>query len=147
MSRHALADQISDTITVGEGDRAITVHEDTDLEKAALEKWLAGTLGSLIQEQYPTRQWAVRVDVATQVVIVQCPDVSVFKGYHIPVRDMTMHDLGKKAVWAAGHILERHGLSRNKFADRAEIATLPTNPVRPTEVDVPDAAPELIHGV
>ena len=140
--KHPYADSIKHHIEVGPKGKSILVNEDTDMTAAKLEKDIAGHVGEAIRSLYPTRPWRVHVDLEGKVVVIFCPVLSARKGYLFPMEKMNIHQLEKKAKWAAGNILERYGVSRNKMANPSDVFTLPTELVRPSEVYVPDAVPE-----
>ena len=141
--RHPLADAISDTITVGRGDRKLVLNEETDMEVAALEKHIAGTIGTEVDKAYPGRGWQIKVDAVGRIVVVQCLPLSAERGYVFHMEKRTMKQLCDKAVQVAGTMLELFGASRARRTDGSDILTLPRHILRPTEVDVPDAAAEL----
>lgn len=81
---------------------------------AALELKVAGRIGAKLVRKYNNRQWKVQIDLANGMLIIACDSVSNHKGYHIHTRGLTIHQLEARSVQAAGEILERHELSRNK---------------------------------
>lgn len=82
---------------------------------AQLEMKVAGRIGALLVRKYNNRQWKVQINLAGGILIIACDSVSNTKGYHIHTRGRTIHELEKRAVAAAGEILERHALSRDKL--------------------------------
>lgn len=101
-------------IEIGEDHNRIWIHEGDDVRQAKLEMWIAKKLGEHLVEQYPKRQWGVEVDIPGRMVIIMCPSVSLNKGYHLHMRGDTLDGLCKRAETAAGEIMERYGLSRNR---------------------------------
>ena len=81
------------------------------------------------------------VDVAGGMMIIGCDSISNYKGYHIHL-NKTIDELEKRAVMAAGEILERHGVSRSKRFDPDIIETLARN--AQDEVIAADAEAEPI---
>ncbi len=90
----------------------------TDLREkrlAQLELKLAGRIGAKLVAKYNNRQWKVNIDLAGGILVISCDSISNHMGYHIHTRGRTVHQLEARAVMAAGEILERHALSRNKL--------------------------------
>lgn len=102
----------------------IWIHEDDDQRTAKLEMWIAKHIGEHLVEHYPKRQWGVEVDIPAQMVIVMCPSVSQNKGYHLHMRGDNIEGLCKRAEMAAGEIMERYGLSRNRVFNPDQLETL-----------------------
>ena len=92
----------------------IYFHEDDDVRVNKLEMWMAKKIGERLVKDYPNRQWNVNVDVIGGMVVIMCPSVSHNKGYHLHIKGDTINALEDRAVQAAGEILERYGLSRDK---------------------------------
>jgi len=103
----------------------IYLHEGTDERRAKLEMFIAKRIGERVARAYPNRQWMIDVDLPNQMVCVQCPSVSLTKGYHLHFRNRTIHDLQLAAVKAAGEILERHNVSRSNVFNPDILETLP----------------------
>ena len=82
---------------------------------ADLEMKIAGRIGSKLVTKYNNRQWKVNIDLAGGMLVISCDSISNHMGYHIHTRGRTIHELEARAVMAAGEILERHALSRNKL--------------------------------
>ena len=82
---------------------------------AELEMKIAGRIGAKLVQKYNNRQWKVNIDLKGGLLIIACDSVSNTKGYHIHTRGRTIHDLEEQSLKAAGEILERHALSRNKL--------------------------------
>ncbi len=82
---------------------------------AKLEMKIAGRIGAKLVRKYNNRQWKVQIDLAGGMLIIACDSISNHKGYHIHTRGRTIHQLEARALQAAGEILERHALSRNKI--------------------------------
>lgn len=118
----------------------IYLHEGTDERRAKLEMFIAKRVGEKVAATYPNRQWMIDVDLPNQMICVQCPSVSMTKGYHLHFNRRTLHDLQLAAVKAAGEILERHNVSRARVFDQDILETLPRD-LR-DNVIAPDAAPE-----
>lgn len=115
-------------------------HEDFDERRAKLEMYIAKQIGEYMVKHYPGRQWGVEVDVTCGVLVLLCPSLSREKGYHIHLRQYTIHDLQQRCAHAAGEILERHNVSRSKLFDPDTLETLRRD-VRDNVIAV-DAAPE-----
>lgn len=111
-------------------------------ERHELEKWIAGRIGVELQRTYPRLRWGVVADTAGQVVIIICPFVSQTKGYYLHMNKYTIHQLTKRAVEAAGEILERHGIARKQTVNTDHIEAMPRD-LR-DNVIATDAAPEPI---
>ena len=124
----------------------LVIDEGTDSVRAEIEMNLAGRIGRAVEKAYPNRPWRISVDAVNKIVVVACPHVSLRKGWHFPMADMTLHAMQRKAVKAAGEVLERAGLSRSRRTDGSDAEGVPRDPVRPDEADLPDTEPELDHG-
>lgn len=90
-------------------------HEDDDVRLKKLEMWTAKQIGEKLMEVYPNRQWNVHIDLMGGIVCIVCPMVSVLKGYHLHIKGDTIHALQERSVQAAGEILERAGLKRDRI--------------------------------
>ena len=60
--------------------------------------------------------WVVRAirGVEGGIVVISCDSLSTRKGYHLHFKQDSIKNLEKRAVIAAGEILERYGISRNR---------------------------------
>jgi hypothetical protein len=88
---------------------------DADHEKVSKEQMrVAQAIGAKLVKHYPNRQWKVIVDLKNCILIIACDSVSNLKGYHIHTIGRTLHDLEELSVKAAGEILERHAITRDK---------------------------------
>ena len=125
----------------------VTAHEDTDLQIAQLEKHIGSVLGARVHKEYPNMPWEVRVNAEAALVILTSSALSAEKGYHIPMRNMNIHQLEEKIVYAASRVLEMHGLPRKRSVGVDDVMQLKVNPIKPNEVVVSDAEPELDHGI
>ena len=81
---------------------------------AKLEMKIAGRIGAKLVARYNNRQWKVIVDLKGGMLIIACDSISNEKGYHIHTRGLSIHELEKRSLQAAGEILERHTLARSK---------------------------------
>lgn len=102
----------------------INLLETDDAKLAKLEMWIAKGVGDTLVKHYPNREWGVKVNIEGQMIIIVCDSVSNEKGYHISMVGRTLHDLQEKAKYAAGEILERHGITRNRIVDEDIFETL-----------------------
>jgi len=109
---------------------------------AKLEMKVAGRIGALLVRRYNNRQWKVQIDLAGGLLIISCDSISNHKGYHIHTRGRTMHQLEARSVVAAGEILERHDLSRNKLFNPDKVEGLIRDQF--DNVITPDSAAEPI---
>ena len=109
---------------------------------ADLEMKVAGRIGALLVKKYNNRKWKVNIDLTGGMLVISCDSISNHMGYHIHTRERTMHQLEVKAVMAAGEILERHELSRNKRFDADQFEHLIRD--RYDNVITPDSKPEPI---
>ena len=91
----------------------INLEDSDDERRAKLEQWIAMRIGSALMRVYNQREWKVMVDIPGGMMIVACDSICNFKGYHIKL-DKTIDKLEKRAIMAAGEILERHNISRNR---------------------------------
>ena len=102
----------------------INILETPDQQRAKIEMWIAKNVGDAVIKVYPNREWGVRVNIEGAMIILTCDSLSVEKGYHIHMAGSTIHQIQTKAVNAAGEILERHGITRNKHIDEDIFETL-----------------------
>lgn len=117
----------------------IHIHEDENERLAKLEMFIAKRIGEELVKHYPDRQWGVHVDLRG-IICIMCPSVSLERGYHLHINGDMIHQLQIRAVKAAGEILERHNVSRNRVVDPMTIEELPRD--MRDNVIAPDAAPE-----
>jgi hypothetical protein len=120
----------------------IHLMELESVKQAKLESWMAKGVGTSLMNAYPNRQWGVMVDLEGQMICVTCPSLSIEKGYYITMVGRSLHDLQEEAKRAAGEILERYNLSRERHFDSDIIETLDRD--LSDEVISSDAAPEPI---
>ena len=99
--------------TVWKDYNQINLEDSSDERQAKLEQWIAMRVGTKLMQHYNQREWKVIVDVAGGVMIVACDSISNHNGYHIHL-DKTIDELERRAVMAAGEILERHSVSRSR---------------------------------
>lgn len=121
----------------------IDLSEGVDTRQAKLESWIAKTIGGELMNYYPNRQWGVKVDIDGGMLAVLCPSLSKEKGYHIHLEGKTMHQLIDRAKMGAGEILERYGITRNRYFNPDHLETLDRD-VK-DEVLSPDSAPDPIQ--
>lgn len=103
----------------------INILETDDVKFGKVEMWIAKKIGTELIKHYPNRQWGVKVDAPAQMLIISCNSVSYEKGYHISMHLRNIDELQRRAVKAAGEILERHDLSRARRFDADILETLP----------------------
>lgn len=119
----------------------INLEDSVDERTAKLEQWICMRIGTVLMRHYNQREWKVMVDLESGMMIVACDSLCNFKGYHIHM-DKTIDQLEKRAIEAAGEILERHNLSRSKKFDPDILETLARD-ARDSVIAV-DSAPEAI---
>lgn len=87
---------------------------------------LARILGNAVARAYPQRRWGIHADSENGIIDVMCPDVSNRWGYCIHLKHKTIEQLERECVRAAGEILERFSLSREKHGfNRDSVTILP----------------------
>lgn len=91
---------------------------------AKLEMWIAKGIGTELVNRYPKREWGVQVNVIDGYIVITCPALSTEKGYYLHMKGEALHELAQRAVHAAGEILERYGLSRERKFDPDIVETL-----------------------
>ena len=101
----------------------INPDDSEDEAQAKVEQWIAVQVGTVLMKEYPQREWKVIVDVHGGMLIVGCDSICNHKGYHIKL-DKTIDELQRRAVMAAGEILERHNIARSKRFDPAQLDEL-----------------------
>lgn len=104
----------------------INVLELESVKRAKLEMWIAKNIGDTLVQHYPNREWGVRVDLTGGMVIITCDSIDLERGYHISMVARTIGDLQQRAKMAAGEILERHGVSRDRKFDPEELLRFDT---------------------
>lgn len=102
----------------------IEISDGAETNIAKLESFIARRIVEAVTQKYPLRQWAVGVDIPGQMAILKCESVSLTHGYHIHFKGRSIHAMQEKAVKAAGEILERAKVSRNKHIDEDELEAL-----------------------
>lgn len=120
----------------------IHIEDSLDERKAKLEQWMAMRVGSRLMKDYNQRQWKVIVDLEGGMLIVACDSISSYKGYHIKLEGRTIDELERRAVMAAGEILERHNVSRERRFNADTLETLARN--SRDEVIAPDSDAEPV---
>lgn len=127
---------------IGKDYNEIRPEDSHDTRKAKMEAWIAKRVGEKVAQKYPNREWKVIVDIPNEMLILACDSVSNVKGYHIKMVGYTIKQLQKKAVYAAGEILERHNITRNRIFDEDILETLDRDFM--DSVITPDSAAEPI---
>lgn len=125
----------------------IREHDSHEAKAAKLEYYYAKNIGEDLVKHYPGRMWGVDVDLRNELIVIKCPSVSETKGYHLPIRGDTLAKLQERARKAAGEILERYGVSRDRIIDPVALEAMPRG-VR-DELIVPnktDTKPEPMKG-
>jgi hypothetical protein len=97
---------------------------------------------SKLMRVYNQREWKVIVDIPGQMLIIACDSVSNEKGYHISMVGRNVEELQRRAIMAAGEILERHNVSRSRDFNADNLEDLPRDSM--DNVIAPDAAPEPV---
>ena len=114
-------------------------HDD---KKAKLEQWIGKRIGTELMRVYNQREWKVMVDLEGQLLITGCDSICNYKGYHIHMLNRTIEELIQKSIMAAGEILERHNVARDRNFNPAILDELKRD--RNDSVIAPDAAPEPV---
>jgi hypothetical protein len=110
--------------TLGKDYNTIEPTDTMDERRAKLEAWIAKQIGMELMRKYDQREWKVIVDIENQMLIVACDSISNHKGYHIKMLHRTIDELQKRAVMAAGEILERHNVARSRRFNPDVLETL-----------------------
>jgi hypothetical protein len=110
---------------LGKDYNEILPEDDHSVRKAKLEAWIARQIGTNLMKIYDQREWKVIVDLENQMLIIGCDSISNHKGYHIKMLHRTIEELQRRAIFAAGEILERHNISRQRKFDPDVLETLP----------------------
>lgn len=98
---------------------------DPDTARFAIANMtLAKILGNAVARTYPNRRWGIHVDSENGILDVMCPDVSNIMGYCIHLKLKTIEQLEKECIRAAGEILERFSLSRERNFNRDSVQML-----------------------
>lgn len=119
--------------------------DSVEQNTAKLEMWIAKNVGTPLGQTYPNREWSVRVDCEAGYIAVQCPSVSLRHEYILHLKGSNIHDLQERAVMAAGEILERYGLSRERRFDADILETLDRD--HTDEVRVQGTSADPIMGI
>lgn len=110
--------------TLGKDYNTIEPTDTIDERRAKVEAWIAKQIGTKLMQTYDQREWKVIVDIENQMLIVACDSISNHKGYHIKMLYQTIDELQKRAVMAAGEILERHNVARSRKFNPDTLETL-----------------------
>lgn len=102
----------------------IDLADSDDDNCAKLDYYFAKQIGERISSHYKERQWGVMFDSRNGVFVISCPSLSLTKGYHVHINNDTLHELQRRALIAAGEILERYGVSRNRLVDGLAIEAM-----------------------
>jgi hypothetical protein len=105
----------------------IIQHEEAERSIANIEMWTARKVCEALMAEYKGWPWEVMCDARGHLVIVKCPFLSLTKGYHINMRNMTIEGLIRRAKRAAGEVLERHGMPRRRLTDSSIFDSLETD--------------------
>jgi hypothetical protein len=87
----------------------------------AADQKLASEVARVLRSHYAGWSWAVNADSRTGTVTVENWDLSERMGFYIRMSELDGPEaIKRKAVWAGGEFLERHGLPATKAneADR-----------------------------
>jgi len=94
----------------------INLEDSESTNQAKLEYYIAKQVGVRLEKEYPGREWGVRPDLTGGIVEIFCLALSGKHAYLLHMNG-SIHDLIEKALRAAGEILERYGVTRNKKYD------------------------------
>lgn len=103
----------------------IIQEEEAKRSVANIEMWTAKKVCEAVMAEYPGWPWEVMADAEGHMVIVRLPQLSITKGYHVSMRNLTIDGLIRRAKRAAGEILERHGMPRTRLVDSATLDSIP----------------------
>lgn len=120
----------------------INLDDTMDERRAKLEQWIAMRVGKVLMEAYNQREWKVMVDVENGMLIIGCDSICNFKGYHLHLHKYTMDELERRAVQAAGEILERHNVARSRNFNPDQLESLARDAF--DSVIAADSAPEPV---
>ena len=95
----------------------VVIGEDKNADTMRMEYWVAKQLGEAIMAKFQNRQWSVDVDIENQVIVISCPSLSKRMGYKLLFKNRTVKQLVVESMRAAGEILERYGVSRDRIVD------------------------------
>jgi hypothetical protein len=95
-----------------------------EVNLAQYEFYTAQKIGVKLMQAYPQRKWGVAVNASVGSVAVTCPSLHATHGMVIHMAGKNLHDLEVAAVRAAGEILERFGISRQRVFDPLTIENL-----------------------
>jgi hypothetical protein len=129
-----------------EPDNEINELETDETKYAKMESWICRNVGSVLTAKYPGRAWRVDVNLERGVLVIQLPLLSTEKGYYVHLADRTIHQLQARSLQAAGEILERFGLSRNRECNQDHAEALPRQRLSPDEAIGPDSNATSITG-
>ena len=111
--------------TIAKDYNSIRLEDSENVNQAKIESGIAAAIGKKLIATYPYRQWKVIVDVNNEMVVIGCDSISNNKGYHLHMKNLTLKELVKKAVFAASEILERHDITRARTYDADQFETMP----------------------
>ena len=97
---------------------AVQIGASHEIKAEQLEWWIAKSIGEDLMSVYKNRQWGVDVDTRNKIIVLTAPSLSKAMGYHLHIRDgETLKQLLVRTRKAAGEILERYGVTRNRDTD------------------------------
>lgn len=99
--------------------------ESHEAKAARVEFWIAKKIGEDLVAKYPGRQWTVNVDTRNEVIVISCPSLSKRMGYRLHMKRDNIAALLPRTRRAAGEILERFGVSRDRHIDVYSIEDMP----------------------
>lgn len=91
----------------------IQVYNDDDVRKTARGRSARNAVGRALGRAYPTVPWLVDANVDGGVLNISCPAISRKWGMVLHLT-RTNEDLARRAVLAAGELLERWNVSRTR---------------------------------
>lgn len=94
----------------------INLEDSDDIKTAKMEYWISKAVGAKLEQKYSGREWGVRVNIPGSMVEIFCFALSGTHAYHLKL-NCTLKELQRKALKAAGEILERFNVTRNKKYD------------------------------
>ena len=84
---------------------------------------LENRMGELLSRKYPSRQWYLDANVGGGVLDIRAIDISMKYGMVIHMTHTAM-EMEQRVLKAAGELLERFALSRNKNANNEDSDSL-----------------------
>lgn len=86
-----------------------------EVERRKVDYYWAARIGHILAKSYPGHGWQVEVDTANGVANIFNAHMNPIMGYRLKLKEVHLPTLDQQIIRIGGEVLERFGLSRERF--------------------------------